>query len=215
VTARPYRLGQRQAAVEETRARIVSAARALLAAQAGISAFTIDAVAQQAGVARMTVYYQFGSKGGLLEALFDNFAAEGLVQPLRAAFQQADPRHALEGLVAAFCSFWASDRVSLRRLRGLGAVDPEIERGIRARDQRRRDALTAVLGRISKDRSLPRPLDEAVDVLHAVTSFEFFDGLASAGRSAKEAQRIILELVRADLKLPAAAERRPRRQKRS
>jgi hypothetical protein len=97
----------------------------------------------------------------------------------------------------------------------LGAVDPEIERGIRARDQRRRDAIMVILGRIAKDRPIPRPIDEAVDVLHALTSFEFFDGLTSAGRSAKETQRLITQLIRADLRLPAAAEKRPRRRKKS
>src|SRR5437868_652736 len=68
---RPYRLGQRQTTIEQTRARIVAAARELLATPGGIAGFTIDAVAAQAGVARMTVYNQFASKIGLLEALFD------------------------------------------------------------------------------------------------------------------------------------------------
>ena len=115
MTPRPYRLGQRQAAVDGTRARILAAARDLLAAEAGVSAFTVDAIAEQAGVARMTVYYQFESKRGLLEALFDHFANRGLVQPLRAAFERSEPLEALDAFVAAFCGFWASDRVALRR----------------------------------------------------------------------------------------------------
>ena len=118
-TPRPYRLGQRQAAVDGTRARILAAARDLLAAEAGVSAFTVDAIAEQAGVARMTVYYQFESKRGLLEALFDHFASRGLVQPLRAAFERSEPLEALDAFVAAFCGFWASDRVALRRIRAL------------------------------------------------------------------------------------------------
>src|SRR5262249_35010278 len=71
MSPRPYRLGQRQAAAEQTRARILAAARELLVASAGFSGFSVEAVARQAGVARMTVYYQFGSKPGLLEALYD------------------------------------------------------------------------------------------------------------------------------------------------
>ena len=39
----------------------------------------IDAVARQAGVARMTVYYQFESKKGLLEALLDDTHDVGLM----------------------------------------------------------------------------------------------------------------------------------------
>ena len=70
MTRRPYQPVQRQRAVDEGRERIVLAARALLEADDD-EPFSIDAVARRAGVARMTVYNQFGSKTGLLEALFD------------------------------------------------------------------------------------------------------------------------------------------------
>src|SRR5207302_9787300 len=116
---RHYRLGQRQTSLEQTRARIIAAARELLALPGGLPGFTIDAVAAQAGVARMTLYNQFGSKRGLLEALFDALAARGLVGRLRAAFACPEPRQALDELVAAFARFWDSDRIVIRRIRGL------------------------------------------------------------------------------------------------
>lgn len=213
MSPRPYRLGQRQAAVEQTRARILAAARELLTAEAGVGAFTVDAVVQQAGVARMTIYYQFESKRGLLEALFDDFAARGLVQPLRAAFARPEPLEALDAFVAAFCGFWASDRVALRRIRGLAAVDPEIEQSVRARDERRREGLRVIVGRTAKQHRIARPLDEAVDVLHALTSFETFDALAGASRKTGEVLGLIVELVRADLGLPAPRAKRARSQK--
>ena len=85
----PYRLGQRRVAAEQTRARIIAAARALLTSSGGLVGFTVDAVAKQAGVSRMTVYYQFDSKAGLLDALFDDLAerrrdraATGRLEPL-------------------------------------------------------------------------------------------------------------------------------------
>src|SRR5688572_25566023 len=100
---RPYRTVQRYAAAEQTRAAIVDAARRLLAGPAGVAAFTIDAVAREAGVARMTVYYQFGSKAGLLEAMYDDIAAKGeLAERIPAAFQQTDAREVLAGIVGAF-----------------------------------------------------------------------------------------------------------------
>src|SRR5262249_20338293 len=123
MSPRPYRLGQRQTAGEQTRARIVAAARELLAAPGGFSGFTVDAVAAEAGVARRTVYNQFGSKMGLLEALFDELAARGLVARLRAAFVRPEPREALDELIAAFGGFWHSDRVVIRRIRGLASLD--------------------------------------------------------------------------------------------
>jgi AcrR family transcriptional regulator len=200
---RPYRTERRKAAAEQTRARIIAAARELLAASAGVTSFTIDAVASQAGVARMTVYYQFGSKLGLLEALFDDLAARGLVEHLPAAFGRPEPLDALAGLITAFGAFWTSDRLVIRRIRGLAALDPAFEQGVRARDERRREGLRVVLGRVSQRHGRPTApaLAEAVDVLHALTSFETFDALAGAGRSPDDVVPLVQRLARAALGL--------------
>ena len=118
MSPRAYNLGRRKAATEETRSRIIHAARSLLADPGGVSAFTVEAVAREAGVARMTVYYQYGSKGGLLDALYDDLAARGLVPVLQSVFQAPDPRTMFLRLIEAFSSFWAGDRIITRRLRG-------------------------------------------------------------------------------------------------
>ena len=52
MSPRPYRLGQRQSTSEQTRTRIIAAARELLMAADGFSGFSIEAVARQADVAR-------------------------------------------------------------------------------------------------------------------------------------------------------------------
>src|SRR5436309_171002 len=119
---RRYNTQRRKEAAEQTRARIIAAARERLSARDGLSGFSIDAVARQAGVARMTVYYQFRSKGGLLEALFDDLAGRGLVARLLPALGLPDPTAALAELIAAFVGFWASDRLVLRRIRALVAL---------------------------------------------------------------------------------------------
>src|SRR5262249_8800491 len=105
LTPRPYRLQRRQTASEQTRARIVKAALELLR-EGSVTEFSIDAVARRADVVRMTVYYQFGARRGLLEAVFDELAARGLVPHLRAAYAHADAPQRLDGLVAAFGRFW-------------------------------------------------------------------------------------------------------------
>ena len=74
MSPRPYRLGQRQVLAEQARERILTATRELLMTSNGFSGFSMEAVARQAFVARMTVYHQFGSKIGLLEALCDSLA---------------------------------------------------------------------------------------------------------------------------------------------
>jgi AcrR family transcriptional regulator len=195
---RPYRLGQRQTASEQTRARIVSAARELLAAPGGFAGFTVDAVAAQAGVARMTIYNQFGSKIGLLEALFDALAERGLVERLRAAFARSDPREALRELIAAFGGFWHSDRIVIRRIRGLAALDADFEQAVRAREERRREGLRTILSRLGPPAATR---DEVIDVLHTLTSFETFDNLAGADRTPEEVVPLVCRLAGAVLKL--------------
>jgi AcrR family transcriptional regulator len=193
---RPYNLGQRQATVEENRRRIVTAARELLADESGPPGFTVDTVARQAGVARMTVYYQFKSKRGVLEALFDDLANRGLMPHLRPAFGEPDPARALELVIAAFTAFWESDRIVLRRARALAALDPEVAESVRERDEMRRGHLRRILERLVPP---SKGLQEAIDVLHMLTSFETYDQLLVEGRSRDEATRIIRRLAAAQL----------------
>src|SRR5262245_22963206 len=192
--SRQYRLGQRQASVEQTRARIIAAARNLLATPDDFSGFTIDDVAAQAGVARMTVFNQFGSKRGLLEALFDDLAARGLVNRIHPVFMEPDPYKALDALVAAFGGFWTSDRLVIRRIRGLASIDPDFESAVRARDDRRREGLRTILHRFPKKRHKAE-LDEVVAILHTLTSFETFDNLAGQDRDPDEVVSLVCRLV--------------------
>src|SRR5215469_9146599 len=99
---RTYRLGLREEASEQTRSRILAAARDLLIATDGFSSFSMEAVARRADVARMTVYHQFGSKIGLLEAICDTLAASGGMEQMASAFSRPDPLDALEEFIAVF-----------------------------------------------------------------------------------------------------------------
>ncbi len=197
MSPRPYRTPPaRRLAADLTRQRILAAARELLARPTGVRDFSLQAVGDAAGVARMTVYYQFKSKGGLLEALFDWLAEAGGMHELPRAFQTADPRDALARFVRTFVTFWASDRLVLRRLRALAATDPELEPVFRARDERRRDGLRVLVRRLAAPRG---DAAELVDVLHALTSFELFDDLSHGGRSPEAVAALILRLVDASL----------------
>jgi AcrR family transcriptional regulator len=189
---RTYKLGQRQVAADEKRRRIVLAARDLLAHEEDTASFTVEMVARRAGVARMTVYHQFQSKRGLLEALFDELANRGLVPHLKPIFQAPSPERALDALIHAFAMFWESDRIVLRRARALAALDPEFAESIRARDERRREHLRNILA--------SRPGAAAsIDVLHMLTSFETYDALLHGGRTFDDATRIIRRLAAAAL----------------
>ena len=61
---------RREAAAEETRREIVEAARRLFS-QHGYVGTTVDAIAEEAGVAVQTIYNSCGSKGAVLSRLLD------------------------------------------------------------------------------------------------------------------------------------------------
>jgi AcrR family transcriptional regulator len=201
MSPRPYQLGRRQEATNETRTRILAAARELLMSSDGFSGFSMDAVARQADVARMTVYHQFGSKAGLLEALCDSLAGYGGMEQLATAFRRPDPVVALDDFIGVFAHFWESDRLVLRRLRGLAALDPEFEQVIRARDERRRSGLRVLVGRLMEQygRPLHEAFDETVDVLFTLSSFECFDALAGPSRTLEDVTPAVRRVARAAL----------------
>jgi AcrR family transcriptional regulator len=190
-------MGQRQAAADQTRERILTAARKLLLAK-NFSDFSMEAVARAADVSRLTIYYQFDSKAGLLEALYNYIAQRGEMEQLAHVFRQGgDPVKILHGFILVFTKFWASDRRVIRRLHALAAIDAEIGKGLRARNERRRRGLLVIVERYGKVHppltSLQLPI--AIDTLHMLTSFETFDALAGGGRSFEEVVEIIRNMA--------------------
>ena len=199
---RPYNLGRRQEVADETRTRIVRAARKLLATKKGVAAFTMDAVAREARVSRMTLYHQFGSKPAILTALFDVLAEEGgIAAALPNAFQQTDPRVAIDDFVAAFGRFWSSDRAIYRRMEALATIDPEVEPTLRARQEWRRKGLARLVQRLAKGRTgmTPAAAARTVDVLFVLTAFATFDTLAGTGRTPADVIPIVKDLVHCTL----------------
>ena len=196
MSPRPYRLGQRQVAADETRSRILNAARAQLETEAS---FSIDAVARRADVARMTVYYQFGSRRGLLEALFDDLAARGGIPQLPSAFQERDAMVALDRLIEIFAHFWTSARVVHRRLRAIAVLDPELLQALVDRNELRRRGLRVILSRTPGIVG-SQPIDELVDLLFVLSSFESFDMLAGSDRTPDEVVPMVKQAAAAILR---------------
>lgn len=76
--------------VEETRAKLIGAARRAFA-EKGYSAASMDDLTAEAGLTRGALYHNFGDKKGLLQAVIDQIDAEILVQ-MRAAGQQFESK---------------------------------------------------------------------------------------------------------------------------
>ena len=207
MSPRPYQLGQRQAASEQTRSRVLQAARELLMESTSFSGFSIEAVARRADVARMTIYHQFSSKIGLLEAICDSLAVAGEMEQLASAFRQPDPHEGLDEYIRIFGHFWEADRPVTRRLRGLATLDPDFEQVIRARDERRRKGLRVLVQRIvgEEDHGDPEALDEKITLLFALLSFECFEALAGPTRHLEEVVPLVCRLAHVVLGLEKQA----------
>jgi AcrR family transcriptional regulator len=191
-------MARRQETTDENRQRIITAARELLASPSGPTRFSLEEVARRAGVARMTVYYQFGSLGGLLEALCDSLAVAGGMDHLTEAFRQPDALDALDRFVAVFTGFWESDRSVLRSLGALSVLKPELASVLDERAGWRRKGVQVLLERLARQTGRPkaRAMNDAADLLQVLTSFATYDTLASPDRSRTEVMTLIQRLAR-------------------
>jgi AcrR family transcriptional regulator len=192
-------MGKRQAAADDTRVRILEAARQLLANESETD-LSMEAIARRADVSRLTIYYQFKSRPGLLEALYDHLAIRGNMRRMAEVFHEPDPSVALEKLVFTFVGFWASDPVVIRRLRGIATLDPEIDQGIRAREARRQHAAREIIRRTvsgAKKKLSAEKQNLTADVLSMLTSFESYDALARAEHTSGAILATLTRMARA------------------
>ena len=178
---RNYTLGRRQGAVDRTRMAILAAARHLVAS--GEPGLSTGAVAKRAGVSRITVYNQFGSKAGLLREL-----SAGAHSRLSGQTPEpADPRDQLRNRIADSCAHWSSHPALFRRLSQVGDLDIEAHGDDRALAER-----LAATDQLRAGCSIK----EAEDVIGAVTSFAVFDRLHKDGRRSQAAVvEILMRLV--------------------
>lgn len=190
---RAYSPVNRQRAVHAGRERIVAAARELLEAE-GAEAFSVDAVARRAKVARATVYNQFESKGGLLEAIFDSLAVEGFGR-MSDVFGQEDPVAALDAFVAVFGRFWTVNRRAHARLFAAAEHDPELAAAMVARNERRRQGLTELVRRLGPRMQPVVPRSEVVNVLFVLLGQPTFSALAGEERTPADVIPLVRKLV--------------------
>ncbi|MFI4964710.1 MAG: TetR/AcrR family transcriptional regulator [Caulobacterales bacterium] len=177
---RAYSSPTREAAAAARRTQVAEVAERLLRESENAAAVSMETVAAAAGVTRLTVYKQFGSRRALLEAVFDQRAAQGGLSRIPEAMVIGDPRKALDRLVEIFCSFWASEP-AVGQLQRIAASDPEFGEAIDARNERRRHAIAAILNRIDGP-DHARHSRDAVDLIFALTSYATYSSL-KPGRS--------------------------------
>jgi AcrR family transcriptional regulator len=194
---RPYSLGKRLELSDRKRRNILAAAREQLESN-GFLGLTLDALARESGVTRQTIHNLFGTKAGLLEALFDQLAQAGGMHRMREVMQQTDAEAVLPAFVKVFTDFWSKDRLFIRRIHGIAAIDPEFSAAVEARNRRRQAAAARVVDRLAARSGEARMQNKAqtTAALYALTSFEFFDTLADSGGDLNDAAELVLLLAR-------------------
>ena len=191
---RPYALGKRLEQMDRTRAVVLTAAREQLE-MGGMREFSMESLAKASGVTRQTIHNLFGTRAGVLEAVFDQIALAGGMERMREVMTASSADDMLNGFIQVFSTFWSKNRLLLRRIHGIGAIDPEFGKAIQARNQRRMMAAERVIVRLD-GAVQAEERQERVSCLVALTSFEFFDALAESTGSADTAQKQLPGVVR-------------------
>jgi AcrR family transcriptional regulator len=194
---RPYTAGRRRESSESVD-RVLEAAERMIG-EGAFHAATVEELAAAAGVSRATVFNRFGSKLGVLEALF----ARGMEGPEMAAIQDAlaldDPVAALEAAVAAACAIWEAYGLVHLHLQAVAVLEPAAAALIdRQREEQRAD-IQALMQRLAKADKLRPGLSQprGTATLHMLTSLESFLWLRqSYGLSLRQTRETLTELAR-------------------
>jgi AcrR family transcriptional regulator len=194
---RPYTAARRRESSESVD-RVLEAAERLIK-EGAFHATTMDELAQAAGVSRATVFNRFGSKLGVLEALFNR----GMEGPEMGAIQEAlaleDPVAALDAVVEAGCAIWEACGFVVQQLQAVAVLEPDAAALVdRQRDEQRAD-LQGLTRRLAKTGRLSPGLSpaRATATLHMLTSLESFLWLRQGyGMSLRQTRETLAELAR-------------------
>jgi AcrR family transcriptional regulator len=197
VAMRPYSAARGGARAESVD-RVLAAAD-LIVRDGGFHAATMDELAAAAGVSRATVFNRFGSKLGVLQALF----IRGLEGPEMAAIEEAlgleDPVAALEAVVPAACAIWESFGPVHLQLQAVGVLEPDAAALVDEQRDHQRADLQRLTQRLAKAERLRTGLGQAraAATLHMLTSLESFLWLRQGyGLSFRQTRETLTELAR-------------------
>ena len=194
---RPYTAARRRESAETVDRVLVAAER--LIKDGAFHAATMDELAVAAGVSRATVFNRFGSKLGVLEALF----TRGMEGPEMAAIQEAlaleDPVAALDAVVEAGCAIWEVCGYVVQQLQAVAVLEPDAAALVDQQQDEQRADLQGLTRRLAKAGRLRPGLSQAraTATLHMLTSLESFLWLREGyGLSPRQTRETLAELAR-------------------
>lgn len=180
---RSYSSAKRQAQARETRRAIIDSARDLFVAD-GFAATTMQAIAEEAGVAVQTVYAVFGTKRELLRQLIEtSITGDDEPEPIteraeaQAVAAEPDPRRRAE--LDAAMSRAITERVApiVRVVGEAAASDPELATVMETVKAARREEMVASARIVAGPDGLRVDEEEAAATLYALYSPQVADML--------------------------------------
>jgi AcrR family transcriptional regulator len=205
--ARKYEQQLRAESAEETRRRILDAVAQRLR-DAPTEPLSLDQVAKMARVARSTIYLIFGSRAGLFDAFTEDLTDRTGLARLAEAVANPDARKHLREGIAAGCRMYTEDLVVYRVLFSMNHLDPASAGGaVERMKQRRAGGMAYLAKRLAEDSVLRDDvtIEQAVDLLWVLCSFETFDALYTGrGKSLDEAVQLIAWTAEQSLCRPTA-----------
>jgi AcrR family transcriptional regulator len=178
---RQYNSSRRQAQARQTRQQVIAAARQLFV-EYGYAGATIDAIAQEAGVASETIFATFGSKRAILADVI-NTAVSGdqpvpvLEQPgPQAVMQQTEPEQVLELFAADISSRLERVAPVFAVMRAAAQTEPDIAELLKNQLEIRLRNISTVAQRLAAQEALREDLNvkQAAEVIWTITSPEVF-----------------------------------------
>jgi TetR/AcrR family transcriptional regulator, regulator of autoinduction and epiphytic fitness len=179
---RAYNSSRRQEQAKQTRLQIIEAARSLFV-ERGYSGATIEAIAQEAGVAVETIYASFGSKRAILSKLID-VSIVGDDQPIpllqrqgpQTVLHETDRHRQIELFVNDIYEIMRRVAPIFDIMRVAAKTEPDISEMFRNILNARAQGMMTFVGALMKNGPLREglTLDEASDAVWMLTSSEVY-----------------------------------------
>lgn len=202
MSSRSYEMVERAESVERTRARILDAAAGLFGGDR-YAQVSLDDIAKAADVSRGTVYRQFESRRGLIEALTSATEHRARFDRVLKAAGGDDPRRAFVDTWVELVRFVHEAAPLFDNLRSLAHVDADLQQMVRRKDAARRKLANGLTARVAIAGGLRVPRSRALAIVTALTGYEGVRELLEASSSVSQAQAHLQWTLRQLLREPA------------